>query len=37
MDQWGSQFIPNIERYYISTNPKYYHYWFEPVYNVNSG
>ncbi len=34
MDQWGSQFIPNIDRYYISNNPKYYHDWFEPVYNV---
>ena len=34
LDQWGSQFVPNIGRYYISNNPKYYHYWFEPVYNV---
>jgi peptide/nickel transport system substrate-binding protein len=34
VDQWGSQFIPNIDRYYISNNPKYYHDWFEPVYNV---
>ena len=33
-DQWGSQFVPNIQRYYISSNQKYYHYWFEPVYNV---
>jgi peptide/nickel transport system substrate-binding protein len=33
-DQWGSQFVPNIQRYYISNNSKYYHYWFEPVYNV---
>jgi peptide/nickel transport system substrate-binding protein len=33
-DQWGSQFVPNIQRYYIDNNPKYYHYWFEPVYNV---
>jgi peptide/nickel transport system substrate-binding protein len=34
-DQWGSQFIPNITRYYTSANPKYYHYWFEPLFNVN--
>jgi peptide/nickel transport system substrate-binding protein len=33
-DQWGSQFIPSITKYYIDANPKYYHYWFEPVYNV---
>jgi peptide/nickel transport system substrate-binding protein len=33
-DQWGSQFIPNIKPFYISSNPKYYHYWFEPVANV---
>ena len=35
VDQWGSQFIPNINKFYISANPKYYHYWFAPVYNVN--
>jgi peptide/nickel transport system substrate-binding protein len=35
VDQWGSQFIPNIQRYYISSDPKYYHYWFEPLFNVN--
>lgn len=34
-DQWGSQFVPNIQRFYISNNKKNYHYWFEPVYNVN--
>jgi peptide/nickel transport system substrate-binding protein len=33
-DQWGSQFIPNIQSFYINANSKYYHYWFEPVYNV---
>src|SRR5579863_244575 len=32
-DQWGSQFIPNIQAYYLNANPNY-HYWFEPVYNV---
>jgi peptide/nickel transport system substrate-binding protein len=35
VDQWGSQFIPNINKFYISANPKNYHYWFAPVYNVN--
>jgi peptide/nickel transport system substrate-binding protein len=34
-DQWGSQFIPNIENVYLSADPKYYHYWFEPVANVD--
>jgi peptide/nickel transport system substrate-binding protein len=33
-DQWGSQFIPNIKKAYVSKNPKYFHYWFEPVTNV---
>jgi peptide/nickel transport system substrate-binding protein len=35
VDQWGSQFVPNIQKYYISSNPRYYHYWFEPLFNVN--
>jgi peptide/nickel transport system substrate-binding protein len=35
IDQWGSQFIPNIKPFYLNANPKYYNYWFEPVYNVN--
>ncbi|HMK97927.1 MAG TPA: ABC transporter substrate-binding protein [Acidimicrobiales bacterium] len=34
-DQWGSQFIPNVNKFYISANPKNYHDWFPPVYNVN--
>jgi len=34
VDQWGSQYIPNIKAYYLSKNSNY-HYWFEPVYNVN--
>jgi peptide/nickel transport system substrate-binding protein len=34
-DQWGSQFVPNIQKYYLSANPKYYNYWFEPTANVN--
>ncbi|HTS73108.1 MAG TPA: ABC transporter substrate-binding protein, partial [Gaiellaceae bacterium] len=31
--QWGSQFIPNINKYYLSKNPDN-HYWFPPVVNV---
>jgi len=34
VDQWGSQFIPNINKVYISKDPQYYHYWFAPVYSV---
>ena len=34
-DQWGSQFIPSIDKFYVAANPKDYHYWFPPVYNVN--
>jgi peptide/nickel transport system substrate-binding protein len=34
VDQWGSQYVPNIKAYYLSKNPDY-HIWFEPVYNVN--
>lgn len=33
-DQWGSQFIPDIQRAYISKTTKYFHYWFEPELNV---
>ena len=32
--QWGSQFIPNIQTFYLSKNPNY-HYWFPPVANVS--
>ena len=34
VDQWGSQYIPNIKAYYLSKNPNY-HIWFAPTYNVN--
>ncbi len=34
VDQWGSQYVPNIKAYYLSKNPDY-HIWFEPTYNVN--
>ena len=32
--QWGSQFIPNIQKFYLSKNPDC-HYWFPPVANVS--
>jgi peptide/nickel transport system substrate-binding protein len=35
VDQWGSQFVPNINKFYISANPTNYHYWFAPVYSVS--
>jgi peptide/nickel transport system substrate-binding protein len=32
--QWGSQFIPNIKRYYVSKSADN-HYWFPPTTNVS--
>jgi peptide/nickel transport system substrate-binding protein len=32
--QWGSQFIPSIQKFYLAKNP-HYHYWFPPVVNVS--
>jgi peptide/nickel transport system substrate-binding protein len=32
--QWGSQFIPSIQKFYLNRNP-HYHYWFPPVANVS--
>ena len=32
--QWGSQFIPNINKYYLSKSP-HNHYWFPPLTNVS--
>jgi len=32
--QWGSQFIPNIQKYYISKSSDN-HYWFPPLANVS--
>jgi len=32
--QWGSQFIPSIQSYYLSKSPDY-HIWFPPVANVS--
>ena len=32
--QWGSQFIPSIQKFYMDKSPDY-HYWFPPVANVD--
>jgi peptide/nickel transport system substrate-binding protein len=32
--QWGSQFIPSIQKFYLAKNPDY-RYWFPPVANVS--
>ena len=32
--QWGSQFIPNIQKFYVSKSPDN-HYWFPPLSNVS--
>jgi peptide/nickel transport system substrate-binding protein len=32
--QWGSQFIPSIQKFYLSKSPAN-HYWFPPVANVS--
>jgi len=32
--QWGSQFIPNINKYYLNKSPDN-HYWFPPLVNVS--
>jgi len=33
--QWGGQFIPNIDTYYVAKDPKNNHYWFPPIQNIN--
>ncbi len=33
--QWGGQYVPNIESFYISKAPTNRHYWFPPVENVS--
>jgi peptide/nickel transport system substrate-binding protein len=33
--QWGGQFIPNIDTYYVSKDKAHRHYWFPPIQNVN--
>jgi peptide/nickel transport system substrate-binding protein len=33
--QWGGQYIPNIQTFYVSKDPEHRHYWFPPVLNVS--
>lgn len=33
--QWGGQFIPNIDTYYVNKDKANRHYWFAPIQNVN--
>jgi peptide/nickel transport system substrate-binding protein len=33
--QWGGQFIPNIDTYYVNKDKAHRHYWFPPIQNVN--
>jgi peptide/nickel transport system substrate-binding protein len=32
--QWGGQFIPDIENFYVKKDPANNHFWFAPVVNV---
>jgi peptide/nickel transport system substrate-binding protein len=34
-DNWGAQFIPNIDAYYVKRNSRYNHYWFPPTANFS--
>ncbi len=33
--QWGGQYIPNIDTYYVARDKAHNHYWFPPIQNVN--
>jgi peptide/nickel transport system substrate-binding protein len=33
--EWGGQFIPNIDTYYVAKDKAHYHYWFPPIDNIN--
>ena len=33
--QWGGQYVPNIQSFYVSKSPTHRHYWFPPVLNVS--
>ena len=33
--QWGGQFIPNIDTYYVAKDKAHNHYWFPPIDNIN--
>src|SRR5436190_10182653 len=32
--QWGGQYIPNVQSFYVSKDPAHRHIWFPPVLNV---
>jgi peptide/nickel transport system substrate-binding protein len=32
--QWGAQYIPNIDSFYVAKDPAHRHYWFPAVLNV---
>lgn len=33
--QWGGQYIPSIDRYYVEKDPENHKYWFPPTANVS--
>ena len=33
--EWGGQFIPNIDTYYVARDKAHNHYWFPPIQNIN--
>jgi peptide/nickel transport system substrate-binding protein len=33
--QWGGQYVPNINSFYVAKDPAHRHYWFAPVENVS--
>ncbi len=33
--QWGGQYVPNIQSFYVAKDPAANHYWFPPVENVS--
>ncbi len=33
--QWGGQYVPNIQSFYVNKDPAHRHYWFPPVENVS--
>lgn len=33
--EWGGQFIPNIDTYYVAKDKAHNHYWFPPINNIN--
>jgi len=33
--QWGGQFIPSVDKYYVAKDKTNHHYWYPPVSNVD--